>query len=144
MGPRSRFQGMNSASQCSLAGRYDNPLPPRFLAPIDSLKIPAQSGPCWGTKRRPNIAKPCNFQYKLGSVLFWKRHVIYNSVFLSFFLHGPVPDTSAFATRARILKLVRSPRIDSKESIPPAYVACGGPVRQPYSYSVPSPNALIG
>jgi hypothetical protein len=39
--PRSRFQGMNSASLCSLAGRYDNPIPPRFLAPIDSLKIPA-------------------------------------------------------------------------------------------------------
>ncbi len=28
-------------SLCSLAGRYDNPIPPRFLAPIDSLKIPA-------------------------------------------------------------------------------------------------------
>ncbi len=27
---------------CSLAGRYDNPIPTRFLAPIDSLKIPAQ------------------------------------------------------------------------------------------------------
>jgi hypothetical protein len=33
---------MNSASLCSLAGRYDNPLPLRFLAPIASLKIPAQ------------------------------------------------------------------------------------------------------
>ncbi len=33
---------MNSASPCSLAGRYDNPIRPRFLAPIDSLKIPAQ------------------------------------------------------------------------------------------------------
>jgi hypothetical protein len=43
MGPRNRFQGMNSASLCSLAGRYANPLPPRFLAPIDSLKIPAQT-----------------------------------------------------------------------------------------------------
>jgi hypothetical protein len=31
---------MNSASLCSLAGRYDNPIPPRFLAPIDCLKIP--------------------------------------------------------------------------------------------------------
>ncbi len=30
---------MNSAS---LAGRYDNPIPPRFLAPIVFLKIPAQ------------------------------------------------------------------------------------------------------
>jgi hypothetical protein len=29
---------MNSAS---LAGRYDHLIPPRFLAPIDSLKIPA-------------------------------------------------------------------------------------------------------
>jgi hypothetical protein len=32
---------MNSATLCSLAGRYDNPIPPRFLAPIDFLKIPA-------------------------------------------------------------------------------------------------------
>ncbi len=26
----------------SLAGRYDNPIPTLFLAPIDGLKIPAQ------------------------------------------------------------------------------------------------------
>jgi hypothetical protein len=32
---------MNSASLCSLAGRYDNPVPPRFLTPIGSIKIPA-------------------------------------------------------------------------------------------------------
>jgi hypothetical protein len=31
---------MNSASLCSLAGRYENPIPPRCLAPIDFLKIP--------------------------------------------------------------------------------------------------------
>ncbi len=30
------------ASLCSLAGRYENPIPPRYLAPIDFLKIPAQ------------------------------------------------------------------------------------------------------
>ncbi len=41
MEPWNRFQGMNSAILCSLAGRYDNPIPPQFLAPIDSLKIPA-------------------------------------------------------------------------------------------------------
>ncbi len=41
MEPRNRFQGMNSASLCSLAGRYDKPIPTRFLAPIDCLKIPA-------------------------------------------------------------------------------------------------------
>jgi hypothetical protein len=34
---------MNSASLCSLAGQYDNPIPTWFLAPIDCLKIPAQS-----------------------------------------------------------------------------------------------------
>jgi hypothetical protein len=38
---RNRIQGMHSASLCSLAGRYDNPIPTRFLAPIDCLKIPA-------------------------------------------------------------------------------------------------------
>ncbi len=41
MEPRNRFQGMNSASLYSLAGRYDNSIPPWFLVPIDSLKIPA-------------------------------------------------------------------------------------------------------
>jgi hypothetical protein len=41
----------NSASLCSLAGRYDNPIPTRCLAPIDCLKIPAQltgAGKGWG------------------------------------------------------------------------------------------------
>ncbi len=32
---------MNSASLCSQAGRYKNPIPPRCLAPIDFLKISA-------------------------------------------------------------------------------------------------------
>jgi hypothetical protein len=41
MGPWNQFQGMNSASLCSQAGRYDDPIPPWFLAPIDCLKIPA-------------------------------------------------------------------------------------------------------
>jgi hypothetical protein len=43
MWPLYWFQGMNSASLCSLAGRYENPIPPRCLAPIDFLKIPALS-----------------------------------------------------------------------------------------------------
>ncbi len=42
MDPKNRFQGMNSASLCSLAGRYNKPIPTRFLAHIDCLKIPAQ------------------------------------------------------------------------------------------------------
>jgi hypothetical protein len=37
-----RFQGTNSARLCNLAGWYANPIPSRFLAPIDCLKIPAQ------------------------------------------------------------------------------------------------------
>jgi hypothetical protein len=39
-----RFQGIDSVSLWSLAGRYDNPIPARFLAPIDCSKIPAQLG----------------------------------------------------------------------------------------------------
>jgi hypothetical protein len=35
--PRNQVQGTNSASLCSLAGRYDNPIPPRFLAPMHRL-----------------------------------------------------------------------------------------------------------
>ncbi len=31
---RNRFQGINSASLCSLAGRYDNPISTWFLAPL--------------------------------------------------------------------------------------------------------------
>ncbi len=45
MEPRNRFRGMDSASLCSMAGRYDNPLPPWCLAPIDSIKIPAPGTP---------------------------------------------------------------------------------------------------
>jgi hypothetical protein len=38
--PKNRFHGINSASLCSLAGQYDNPIPNRFLAPTDYSKIP--------------------------------------------------------------------------------------------------------
>ncbi len=31
-----------SANLCGLAGPYDNPIPTRFLAPIDCSTIPAQ------------------------------------------------------------------------------------------------------
>ncbi len=39
---KNKFYGSNSASLCSLAGRYDNSIPTSFLATIDCLKIPAQ------------------------------------------------------------------------------------------------------
>jgi hypothetical protein len=40
--PRNIFQGIDSTYLCSLADRYDNPIPTRFIAPIDCPKIPAQ------------------------------------------------------------------------------------------------------
>jgi hypothetical protein len=42
-GPKfcNRFQGIDSSSLCRLAGRNDNPIPTRFLSPIDCYKIPA-------------------------------------------------------------------------------------------------------
>jgi hypothetical protein len=39
---KNRFHGTISARLCSLAGRYDNPIPTRFFAPIDCLKSPTQ------------------------------------------------------------------------------------------------------
>ncbi len=59
--PMNRFQGTNSARLCSLAGRYDNHISSRFLAPIDCLKIPALVGekfgvclPSWGNIQNHN------------------------------------------------------------------------------------------
>jgi hypothetical protein len=49
MEPRNRFQGMNSAILCS---RYDNPIPPRFLPPIDCSKIPAPVSFTTGSRRK--------------------------------------------------------------------------------------------
>ncbi len=40
--PKNRFQRIHSASLCSLAGWCDKPIPSRFLASVDCLKIPAQ------------------------------------------------------------------------------------------------------
>jgi hypothetical protein len=44
--------------------------------------------------------------------------------------------------RDGIIKLLRSPGIDSKESNPPDYEACW-PGKEPCSYSVPSPHGLL-
>jgi hypothetical protein len=45
-GPKNRFLRTNSDRLCSLAGRYDNPIPTRFLTPIDCLKILALCSVC--------------------------------------------------------------------------------------------------
>ncbi len=63
-GARNRFQGMNSAGLCSLAGRYNDPIPPQFLAPIDYLKIAAQA---LGTLHTHKTMS----EWALKSRLFW-------------------------------------------------------------------------
>ncbi len=71
---RNRFQGMNSASLCSLAGRYDNPIPTRFLAPIDCLKIPALviSSPVFFlAARRPASNISTKTRYIVKNILLW-------------------------------------------------------------------------
>ncbi len=40
--PRNRSKGIDSATLCSLVGRYDNPIPTRFLVPNNCSKVPAQ------------------------------------------------------------------------------------------------------
>ncbi len=53
--PRSDSKGPIFGRLCSLAGRYDNPIPTRLLAPVDCLKIPAQFGAsCLLTCQSPN------------------------------------------------------------------------------------------
>jgi hypothetical protein len=47
----------NSASLCSLAGRYDDPIPPQFTAPIDFLKFPAQLFEKYSQKRNKREQK---------------------------------------------------------------------------------------
>ncbi len=58
--PRNEFR-----QPCRLAGRYDNPIPPRFLAHIDSLKIPAQ-------RSRPLGQNSQRFAYSSRQCLFIK------------------------------------------------------------------------
>ncbi len=86
MEPRNRFQGINSASLCSLAGRYDNPILTRCLAPIDFFLIPAQVD-CDGGRRaflRPAPHPP------LSTSGFWTdiwRRRKRASLHLGYFVH---------------------------------------------------------
>jgi hypothetical protein len=72
------------------------------------------------------------------------RRLVCNSLFQfwtqrpTFWCTAPLEDDSG---SAGIFKLLRSPGIDTKESILPDYVV-GEPVRQPYPYSVSNPRLL--
>ncbi len=91
----------------------------------------------WLTTRWSGVAAHWSHKIRLWP-LVWNTE----TVLLSFsgFKESISP---AYVARARIFKLLRSPRTDSKEPIPPGCVAWRGPVRQPYSYSVPSPHRLF-
>ncbi len=70
--PKNRFQGTNSVRLCSLAGRYDNSIPTRFLAPTDCLKIPAESR---GARNRVGIElsyRPAQL-HRLAGFIPWNR-----------------------------------------------------------------------
>jgi hypothetical protein len=66
MEPMNSFQGMNSASLCSLVSRYENPIPPRFQVPIDCLKIPALGE---GAKMRYSLGNSSVFSRKETSTV---------------------------------------------------------------------------
>ncbi len=76
-GAQESIQGMNSASLWSLAGRYDNHIPTRFLSPIDCLKIPALSS----IEERGGIRVPNDTVF----VLWAKKNELSCYSFFSFF-----------------------------------------------------------
>ncbi len=92
MGIRNRVV-VRPASLCSLAGRYDSPILPRFLAPIDRSEIPAQTFLYSGFNtyftsfvlRSPLVLFWCTCTFIYFTVFFslrWKVDVIFN-IFLS-------------------------------------------------------------
>ncbi len=119
MGPRNWVQGMNSASLCSLAGRYDKPIPPRFLAPIDILKIPALFL-VWRIFLRKLHFLLAQTQDLLMLIGLKRWNATYS---LQSFSRWPYNSRGFWHFRARIFKRLWSPRIDSKIWIPPAHVA---------------------
>ena len=65
---------------CSLACRYDNPIPTRFLAPIDCLKIPAQDSASSG-KKPGKIYK----KVKTVQIMQVLQYLAKNNIFFVFF-----------------------------------------------------------
>jgi hypothetical protein len=93
MEPRNRYQGMNSASLCSLAGRYDNPIPSRFLAPIDCLQIQAlYSGSVGQRLRDDGNLHSLTLSSKINGYLYPQRVSprLKNNYLCTYNLYGPV------------------------------------------------------
>ncbi len=126
-----------------LAGRYDNSVPTRFLAPIDCSKIPALVSNMPAMQDRNSMRRWCKLwkgTFSLESHLFLAHscHLAYSWALvlwncsratLIFKVHFSVClgliCTWSVVTRAwaRICKCLWSSGIDAEESISPAYVA---------------------
>ncbi len=78
----------------------------------------------------------CSYDIPVAICIFWKT-----KLFLAHH-HSKLWSGLQHRYRARIFQLLRSSGIDSKESIPPAYVAWRAGVTT-LSYSVPSPHRLF-
>ena len=130
MGPRNRFQGMNSASLCSLAGRYDNPIPTRCLAPIDFLKIPARVSRYDHVLRSSSVCA-CLVEVRCGCAAH---------------LRPAVPAGRSAHTAARLqlitLRPARNPQPDfvnvyaAQESIPPGWESIPGLLKRLTKYEI--------
>jgi hypothetical protein len=105
---------MNSASLCSLSGRYDNPIPTLFLAPIDCLKNPTLACHSYWLYIADKKQRQLRNMVELVSGFFLSSLCTYFSVLVA----------NAEA-RARICKLLRSTEIDSASPVYP-----GGQVRR--------------
>ncbi len=120
-GAQDRCQGINSASLCSLAGRYDNPIPTRCLAPIDFLKIPALLAyVAWARIFKRSCSPGIHSkEWILPPYVAWAR------IFPRLWSPGIYCKEwmPAYVAWARNFKRLWSPGIDSKEWILPAYVA---------------------
>ncbi len=118
MGPRNWFQGINSASLYSLAGRYDNPIPPQFLAPIYFLKIPAQRMILWAPINKQLAechAKYCTSSDKGGASIkcdtLWLHHRLNMEVDLQSLFGLRVTWCAHLFSLAETPQLPPSPRI---------------------------------
>ncbi len=109
------------------------PLPPssyHVLIPIYSTSFPIN--PSLYSFSYPNLS--LEFSYFLPLLLYLSLIIFYIQYSLlstsGFHHHFFKPNMITSIVRDGIFKLVRNPGIDSKESIPPAHVACAGIFKQ--------------
>ncbi len=97
-----RFQGTISARLCSLAGRYGNPIPSRFLSPKDCLKIPAQAtyaGGIYSLESIPGPLKSLKIPSQTVHILhnYWRKSPLYSN-YLKWSTDSNVVNPNYFST----------------------------------------------